>query len=59
MKQSPRILGEHFRADGQPKQAWPTLTEAHRAACAYGKTAYKCSFCGGFHIGGRVRKLAS
>lgn len=48
-----RLLAEHFRPDGKPKTAYPTQTEAQRAAHAYGKRwAYRCGFCGKFHIGG-------
>ena len=48
-----RLLGEHFRPDGKPKQSYRTEVKAYDAAKLHGKTYYRCSFCGKWHIGKR------
>ena len=46
-----KLQGEHFRPDGQPKRTWPTRAEAERAAYLHNREAYRCTFCGCWHIG--------
>jgi hypothetical protein len=46
-----RLVAEHFRPDGRAKRAWRTEAEAKRAAYAYNREAYRCTFCGQWHIG--------
>ena len=48
-----RLLAEHFRPDGKPKQSYRTEAEAKRAAYAHNRDHYRCRFCGGWHIGRR------
>ncbi len=47
-----RMLGEHFNANGKPKKSYKDPKEAQVAAYDAGKEAYKCEFCGDWHIGG-------
>lgn len=52
-------MSEHFRRDGGPKHRYETLAEARDAALKQRRVersarrvvAYRCGFCGGFHIG--------
>jgi len=50
---------EHWRADGRPKTRFASQDEAHRAALQRlledraDLDAYRCTFCGGWHLGGR------
>lgn len=53
---------QHFRNDGQPKQAFATVTEAvtkhlsHRGQPDYVPMhPYRCAWCGAIHLG-RVRR---
>jgi hypothetical protein len=47
----------HMREDGKPKQSFPTVESAQRAAEAMSKkhnkhfSYYKCIFCDGYHLG--------
>jgi hypothetical protein len=45
----PRILGEHFRADGSPKTGYKEL-EAKRLAADREMVAYECTVCGRWHL---------
>ncbi len=48
----------HWRADGRPKMAYPSQSEALVAADVRAKEAgvelnvYRCDFCGSWHMGG-------
>jgi len=51
-----RLVGEHFRADGKPKQRFKTRAAAIKHAERYGYShlcIYECEFCGGFHFATR------
>lgn len=47
----------HYRDDGKPKQSFPKLESAQRAAEQMGKkhnkhfSVYKCIYCDGYHLG--------
>jgi hypothetical protein len=53
----PRLA--HWRADGQAKARFSSEQEANRAAFGYrlehgtDLAAYRCDFCGGWHLGNR------
>jgi hypothetical protein len=52
----PRIVGEHFKADGSPKRRYKTQRAAERHAQQYhldDKLIYACEFCGGYHFATR------
>lgn len=54
MREPKRLVSEHFRRDGTPKQRYATRKEAERHAeryCHDHLSIYPCSFCGGFHFG--------
>ncbi|HXY44787.1 MAG TPA: hypothetical protein VEH29_11415 [Acidimicrobiales bacterium] len=53
----PVRLGSHFRADGQPKTAFPTQREATAAAderrreSGVDMSVYQCDLCAAWHMG--------
>jgi hypothetical protein len=48
-----RVLPQHFKSDGSAKRRW-TRGEAENQATRHGPgwTAYHCTFCDGWHVGG-------
>jgi hypothetical protein len=52
---------EHWRADGQPKTRFRSEDEANRSALQLrldqgaDLDPYRCGFCGGWHLGNRLR----
>ena len=51
-----RLVSEHFRSDGTPKQPFATREAAEAHAERYGHDhllIYPCDFCGAFHFATR------
>ena len=50
---------EHWRSDGRPKTRFTSRDEANRASLQrlvedqVDLDCYQCTFCGGWHLGGR------
>ena len=45
-----RIVPDHFNSDGRPKRAYPNEQVARAEAQRFGKTFYRCEFCGKYHL---------
>lgn len=43
---------EHWRKPGKPKRVFQTLEAAEQFARQNKVTAYECSYCGAYHVGG-------
>lgn len=48
-RSSKRLVAEHFRFDGKPKQAFKTEEEAERFDMMNDMHVYQCGFCGKWH----------
>ena len=51
-----RLLRNHFRMDGKAKKVYPSRESAWTSANAQGGTAYRCTFCGLWHIATKSRR---
>lgn len=47
-----RFIPTHFNRDGTAKKSYPTKDAAREQGLKQGKNAYRCEFCGSWHIGG-------
>lgn len=52
----PRMVNEHFKVDGRPKQPFEERIDAEEAAEKYSAArTYRCKFCDKYHIGGHKK----
>ncbi len=49
---SKRIIPQHFRRDGRAKRSL-SRTQAEKLAKQYKQKAYRCTFCGAWHLARR------